>query len=385
MYSGGHGLIRETAQGVTVGFYSPLPPARTGVADYSAALLEGLRRCGEVWIAPARRSRNCDVALYHLGNNNLHAAIYRQALERPGVAVLHDAVLHHFLLGLLEPDAYVEEFVYNYGAWNRALATELWQYRAGSASDSRYFQFPMLKRIAERSRAIIVHNPAAARAVKAHAPKTPVIEVPHHFSPPEQPSEAAIARYRSSLGFQAGDFVFGVFGYLRESKRLATILDVFATLRRERPESALLIAGAFVSPDLERALGPLLARPGIRYRPRLSEREFWMAAGAVDACINLRYPSAGETSAIAIRLMGIGKPVLVTESEECARFPADACLRVASGLEERDSLWSHLVLLTSLPGLGRGIGQRGAGYIRGHHHLEQVVRQYGDTLCAYCG
>jgi glycosyltransferase involved in cell wall biosynthesis len=369
---------------VTVGFYSPLPAARTGVADYSAALLEGLKRYGEVRNAP-RNSRECDVALYHLGNNSLHAAIYRQALERPGVVVLHDAVLHHFLLGVLERDDYVEEFVYNYGAWNRALAADLWQHRAGSGSDSRYFQFPMLKRIGERSRAVIVHNPAAARAVKAHAPQASVVEVPHHFLTPEQPHEAAIARYRESLGFRAGDFVFGVFGYLRESKRLATVLHVFGALHRERPQTALLVAGAFVSPDLERALEPLLAQPGIVYRPHLPEREFWLAAGAVDACINLRYPSAGETSAIAIRLMGIGKPVLMTESEECARFPQDACLRIASGLEERDSLWSHLVLLTSVPGAGRGIGRRGAGYIRTHHQLQQVARQYWDTLCGYRG
>jgi glycosyltransferase involved in cell wall biosynthesis len=378
----GHGPVRKAAQAVKIGFYSPLPPARTGVADYSAALLKGLRPYGEIRTTP-RRSTQCDVALYHLGNNSLHAGIYRQALEQPGVVVLHDAVLNHFLLGLLEQDGYGEEFVYNYGAWNRALAGELWQCRAGSASDSRYFQFPMLKRIAERSRAVIVHNPAAARAVKAHAPETAVVEIPHLFSPPELPSEAAFVRYRESLGFPAGNFVLGVFGYLRESKRLAAILDVFAALRRERAETALLIAGEFVSADLERALEPLLAQPGIVYRPRLSEREFWLAAGAVDACINLRYPSAGETSAIAIRLMGIGKPVLVTESEECARFPEDACLRIASGLEERDSLWSHLVLLTSVPGVSRAIGGRGAGYIHAHHQLEQVARQYWETLCAY--
>ena len=119
------------------------------------------------------------------------------------------------------------------------------------------------------------------------------------------------------------------------------------------------------------------------YLPHLSEREFWLAAGAVDACINLRYPLAGETSAIAIRLMGIGKPVLVTESEECSRFPADGCLRIASGVEERDSLWSHLVLLTSMAGVGRAIGQRGAGHIRNQHGLEQVARLYWDALCEY--
>jgi len=127
---------------VTVGFYSPMPPARTGVADYAAALLGELRRHGRVEVAP----RDCDVALYHLGNNGQHAGIYRRALERPGVVLLHDAVLHHFLLGQLDESSYIEEFVYNYGEWNRGLARDLWHWRAASGSDPRYFCYPMLRR-----------------------------------------------------------------------------------------------------------------------------------------------------------------------------------------------------------------------------------------------
>src|ERR1035438_10034326 len=131
---------------MTLGFYSPLPPARTGVADYAAALLAELRRHGPVDVAPER----CDVALYHLGNNPLHAGVYRRALQQPGVVTLHDAVLHHFLLGQLDEMSYVEEFVYNYGEWNRGLAGELWRGRAASGTDPRYFEYPMLKRVAER-------------------------------------------------------------------------------------------------------------------------------------------------------------------------------------------------------------------------------------------
>jgi hypothetical protein len=56
---------------MTVGFYSPMPPARSGIADYAASLLAGLRAHGSVELAP----RRCDVALYHLGNNALHAGI----------------------------------------------------------------------------------------------------------------------------------------------------------------------------------------------------------------------------------------------------------------------------------------------------------------------
>ena len=140
------------------------------------------------------------------------------------------------------------------------------------------------------------------------------------------------------------------------------------------------MAGEFVSSDLERAVGPLLADPGVVRLPHLPEREFWKAAAAVDACINLRYPAAGETSGIAIRLMGIGKPVLVTESEECARFPEDACLRVASGAAELDSLTAHMVLLTSMTEVARAIGLRGAAHIQAHHRVDAISRQYWELI-----
>jgi len=365
---------------VTVGFYAPLPPARTGVADYAAALLAELRRHGTVETAPAR----CDAALYHLGNNALHAEIYRRALERPGIAVLHDAVLHHFLLGQLDERAYTEEFVYNYGEWNRGLACELWRGRAAAGADSRYFEYPMLKRAAQRALAVVVHNRAAERAVREHAPGARVVEIPHLFAPPELPSEAEAMRLRQRLGMAAGGFVFGVFGFLRESKGLIAVLESFRAVRRERPETALLVAGAFASRDLERAAAPLLAEPGVARLPYLEERDFWKAAMAVDACINLRRPAAGETSGIAIRLMGIGKPVLVTEGEETAAFPEDACIRIPAGTAEKESLERHMVLLTSMTEVARAVGQRGARHIREHHGVEQAAKRYWDLLCEYC-
>jgi len=369
---------------VTVGFYSPMPPARTGVADYAAALVAELRRHGRVKIAPGVPPGPCDVALYHLGNNALHAQIYRRALERPGVVTLHDAVLHHFLLGQLDEPTYIEEFVYNYGEWNRGLAGELWRGRATSATDSRYFQYALLRRVAERARAVVVHNPAAARAVKEHAPEARVVEIPHLFQAPAPPGEEEVARYRRRLGVEPGTFLFGVFGYLRESKRLPAVLEAFADVHRENPRTALLVAGEFVSTDLERAVEPLLGGAGVVRLGYLEEREFWLAAAAVDACINLRYPAAGETSGITIRLMGIGKPVMVTDAAECARFPEDACLRIAPGVAERESLRQHMILLTSISEVALAIGQRGARHVGAHHRVDLIGKQYWDLLCECC-
>jgi glycosyltransferase involved in cell wall biosynthesis len=364
---------------VKVAFHAPLPPARTGVADYAAALLAALRRHGSVEDC----ARDADVALYHLGNNQLHGEIYRRALAHPGVVVLHDAVLHHFLMGSLDRDAYIDEFVYNYGEWHRAQAEDLWRGRANSGFDRRYFDYPMLKRIAERSRAVVVHNPAAARMVRERAPGTAVVEIPHLFAPPELPPGWEAIRMRQNLGVRGHEFLFGVFGYLRESKRLWAVLRAFQRLRQARPDARLLIAGPFVSSDLERAAAPLLGGPGIVRLPYLAERDFWRAAGAVDACINLRYPAAGETSGIAIRLMGVGKPVLLTDGEENSRYPAGACLRIERGVAEEDSLRYNMFLLTSRKECAGEIGLRASGHIVERHQAVEIAKQYWETLCAY--
>jgi len=362
---------------VKVGFHSPLPPFRTGVADYSAALLSALRRFGEVEVdAP-----DASISLYHLGNNKLHTAIYERAIERPGVVVLHDAVLQHFYLGTLSEQAYIEEFVYNYGEWARDLAGDLWRSRARSVQDSRYFDYPMLRRPSETARAVVVHNRAAAAAVLRHAPRARVVEIPHLFVPPATPPAIEIERLRKTWRVEPGMFVFGVFGYLRESKRLWSVLKAFERVRAAGCNAVLVVAGEFVSADLERAISPALDGPGILRVGFMSDAEFWLAAHAVDACINLRHPAGGETSGITVRLMGIGKPVLVSEGDENAAYPLDACPRVPTGVAEPDALSEYITWFTRFPQDAGRIGRRAAAWIRKRHALDAVAESYWKLLC----
>ncbi|MFN3323968.1 MAG: glycosyltransferase family 4 protein [Bryobacteraceae bacterium] len=354
-----------------VGYYSPLPPERTGVADYSAALLAELRKLGEVEVGGDR-----DVSLYHIGNNGLHREIYRRAIERPGIAVLHDAVLQHFFLGSLDAGQYEEEFVYNYGEWHRDLARDLWSGRARSAADPRYFAYPMLRRIAECSRAVIVHNPGAAAIVARHAPRARVVEIPHLFQTPGPLHGSEPILLRSGWGLPARAFVFGVFGHLRESKRLTTVLRAFTRVKGSGAPVALLIAGEFASSDLARALEPMLRQPGILRAGYTPDPEFWRLAHAVDACINLRYPPAGETSGIAIRMMGIGKPVVVTDGPEVSRYPEAACVRVESGACETEMLAAAMEWLARHPEDAREIGIRARAHILEHHRADVVARRY---------
>ncbi|MGB6943447.1 MAG: hypothetical protein WBE37_13690 [Bryobacteraceae bacterium] len=362
---------------MTVGFFSPLPPARSGVADYSAELLRAMEPLGAVKV----NARDADVPLYHLGNNPLHGEIYGQALKTPGVSVLHDAVLHHFFLGSGDERQYVAEFIYNYGHWSEDLARELWRRRARSAADPEYFRYPMIKRVAERSRAVIVHNPRAAALVQEHVRGTTVHEIPLLFTlPAELPSQTDVIRWRAGLGISPRTFLVGVFGHLRETKRLLALLRAFQRAR-QAADIMLLVAGEFVSSDLARAAEPLLGNDaGIVRIGYLAERDFWLCAAAVDACINLRYPMAGETSMIAIRLMGLGKTVLVSAGDETSRFPEAACVRVDPGQAEEEMLAEYLVWLARCPDDCRAIGQRAAEHIRQHHAPARVAQLYWRAL-----
>jgi hypothetical protein len=363
-----------------VAFFSPLPPAPTGVADYSAALLAELRKHGDVVVG----AQDSDVALYHIGNNRLHRDIYRRALAAPGVVVLHDAALNHFFLGTLDQADYIDEFVFNYGEWTRSLAQDLWANRARSAADPRYFEYPMLKGLATASRTVIVHNPAAARIVRAHNPAARIVEIPHLFVPPALPAPVDTLRFRAQLGLGPRTLLAGVFGHLRESKRLCSILRTMDRLWRGGADVMLLVQGAFASSDLERAMTPLLENnPRILRIGHLPEPEFWRWAAATDVCINLRFPAAAETSGIAIRMMGTGKTVIFSTGEEIQRIPENACLRVDPGPAEETMLADYLRWLTSEREAGMEIGRRAATHIAREHAILHVAALYWHALAAH--
>jgi len=363
-----------------VGYFSPLPPAATGVADYSAALLPHLRALGQVEVGVEVDANQYDVALYHIGNNSLHRKIYECALVQPGVSVLHDAVLQHLLLGALDRDAYIEEMIYNYGEQARELGQQLWQERSRSGADARYFAHPMLKRIATVSRGIIVHNPAAANIVRQHAPSALITEIPHFFSAPALPLEADTLRFRTKLGIGPETLLVGTFGHQRETKRLSVLLRAFHRVIQTGADIRLLVSGGFVSKAFENAIGPLLDHPAILRTGYLPEPDFWRYAAATDLCVNLRYPSAGETSGIAIRMMGIGKPVLFTQSEAVARIPETACIRVDTGPAEEEMLAEYILWLARDHAAVKEIGRRAAEHIACHHAPEKIAQQYWNAL-----
>jgi len=96
-------------------YVSPLPPAPTGIATYSAAVLQGLRRIGfterhrmdVVWPIEPKHEGLVPwyrLGIYHLGNNvAFHRDVYRFACQVPGLIVLHDLAIDD-IVGRIEID-----------------------------------------------------------------------------------------------------------------------------------------------------------------------------------------------------------------------------------------------------------------------------------------
>ena len=373
-----------------IALVSPLPPAPTGVAEYASTLQKELSRHARVTAieSPINFSEleTFDACLYQIGNNQLHGDAYEAALRVPGIAVLHDVVLHHFMLGRLSREDYIEEFIFNHGEWLRDLAAELWQDRVLSAADQRYFDYPMIRRIVESSRAVIVHNPKAKRMVSeiAAAPgrNVPVYEIPHFAAAPPPPDDSERAATRARLHIPADAVVIAAFGYMRPSKRLRSLVHAAKLLTTPY---RLLLAGDFVSPEYEATVSALLHNvPSIRL-PFVPEEEFWRLAAISDICVNLRSPSAGETSGIAAKLTAAGKTVIVTGGEEYSAYPEGAVLKVDPGESEVEMLAHYLCALASEPEMRSTIGGRAARFAAEHQSVERVGELYMQALHQVAG
>jgi len=319
-----------------------------------------------------------DVVLYHLGNNvDYHAGIRRAALETPGVAVIHDVVLHHLVLGATlhrgDAAAYVDELRYCCGRTGEAAG--LRAVDPGVPVDP--WAFPLFERLVDRSLAVLVHNAFSRDRILASRPTARVEVVPHHLS---LAGAVPKAEARQRLGIPGDAVVLSSFGFITGAKLPFAVVEAFARVRREMPQARLVLAGE-ISPyfdfysGLDRAL-----LEGVTVTGRLGIEEFLCHMSACDVAVNLRWPTAGETSGTLIRLLGMGKPIVVTNAGAFAEVPDDCCAKVDHDATESAHLVALLSRLARDSDLRRRMGENAARYAGEVHAIERSAAAYAGLL-----
>lgn len=372
-----------------VDWLSPLPPAASGIADYSAELLAAMPSARDVrvfgagggadraWPFPTAACGGYHpdgrLAVYHIGNHRgFHGEIHDLALTHPGVAVLHEYRLRDLVreraLARGGPRAWLEELRYALGEAGPAVARG--EYTGGS--------FPPLlfERLVDRSRGVIVHSEHARRRVLASRPRARVWTVPHHYSPP---AAQAPPGGRESLGLPGVDsetLLIGIFGHVTYFKKVRQAIDAFAALHASVPRARLVIAGTQAHNDS--GLARLLADPpdGVDVTGRVPLDRLQALMAAVDVAINLRLDTAGETSGTCIRLLGLGRPIIVTDAGWFSEIPDDACLKIPDDAWEASTLSAFLLALAQRPDLRAAVGRNAARWIAHEHSISRTLAAY---------
>lgn len=375
--------------------FSPLPPQATGVADYLRDVLPALADAADVDLFsddyaqdpsavppqcgvyphqafPARRAEGrYDCAVYHLGNSPFHRYLYPYAVHYPGVAVLHDQVLHHLLAGMSEDGGsgfYFREMAYNAdtagvnAAWE-ALMTH---------TEVPFYAYPLNRRVLDTSLGIAVHSAYLRAAIEREAPAGLVAHIPMGMPLPPDPGAAADLRAR--FGLPQGRFIVGSFGQATAQKRIPQVLQAVGNVARQGLDIHYIIVGNVARElDLLGDADRLGLRDRVTVTGYVSDDVFNAYLHAVDVCVNLRYPTAGETSAAALRCMAAGRPTIVTAVGASLEFANDACLKAPAGEGEVASLESAVRTLHDHPKAAQLLGAGARAYVQREHSLQTAA------------
>ena len=380
-------------------YFSPLPPEPSGISDYSRELLPYLARWAEVhlyiddyqladkeiaWEFPVFNYRefpwrrplyDYDCTLYHLGNSAVHRYLYPYVSQHPGVVVLHDWVLHHFLAGQAldygRSGGYVREMSYAMGPAGANLA---WEIIAGQRTPP-YFEQPLSQRALDASLGVLVHSDYLRGLARAAAPETPVGVVPMGIPLPPDPGPKPQLRQR--LGLQANAYVVGSFGVATSYKRIPSVLRAVAQLAAEGIDARYVVVGEVARDlDIARDAAELGIGDRVLVTGYLPEQDFNAYLHAVDVCVNLRFPTAGETSASALRCMAAEQPTLVSNVDANRELPDECVLKIPVGAPEEAMLTRALRTLAAEPLARQALGSAAREYVASHHTLEQAARSY---------
>jgi glycosyltransferase involved in cell wall biosynthesis len=322
-----------------------------------------------VRLVPPGEVPPADVDVYEIGNSPAHGYVYRAALARPGVAVLHEWVLHDLVLhetaGRADPTAYVREMRRSHGEGGAFVARQVLQGLGGEILPAL---FAVNDRLLESSLAVVCTTASSARRAARRLPGRPVLHLPLHVvAPAAEGADRAAAR--RALGLAADAWVVTAPGLATRSKRLDVAIRAVARVRRDHPKTRLVVAGPRDEAlPLEDWAADAGLGDGLLVTGRLAMAELERHLAAADLVLALRFPDRGEMSAALLRALAAGRPALVTAGTPAAReFPEGIVVPVDPGPREEAELAAWIDALARRPALCAAIGRQAAALVRERH------------------
>jgi glycosyltransferase involved in cell wall biosynthesis len=399
-----------------IAYFSPLPPARSGISDYSRRLLESLKelytidlfhdasyfpRLGlgahefsyyDYRLFPRfQRSANYAGIVYQMGNSGFHGFVYDTLLEYPGLVVLHDFVLTdlHYWYSL-QPGADKEFLPREIERESPALAEEYrmsgtsWANEPGGIIEACNRRgLAMNRRVLAQAAGLVVHDSWSAERIRAlRLPSVPHAGiVPHGASLYVTPDDEK-ARIRGKFGLDDEQLVVGCFGILHTIKYPVEVVESFHALSRVHPTAQLLFVGRDVSGGVVQAkVDELGIADRVRFIGHVSMESFLQLMAITDIGVNLRRPpTRGETSGALLTLLGSGVPTIVSDVDAFSVYPSTVVEKIGPLTSGDRALERALFKLAERPDLRRKLGEAATRYVDEVHNWPRAAGLYAAAI-----
>lgn len=391
--------------------FTPLPPARSGIADYNAAFLPYVARHFDIDVFLDReevaddflranlklmshrefasRAHDYDAVVYDVGGSEFHAYMLDYLERYPGVVVLHDAYLGglygyaEFELG--QPARFGGEMLRSHGPRAR-------RYLAPSAKREEpvrdaMVNLPATRGVIESAIGIISHSPFNRDVATINYPEgfaAPYRIVPQMVRVPPPFDAAARRALKIALGFAADDFLVCTFGHVVWTKCGDTLLEAFARSSLSGLAGARLVyVGELAQDAFGDALRAAIARHPLASRITvtgyLDDKAYGAYLKIADVAVQLRIHSRGGTPKGVLDCLAHSVPVVVNNDASYTDYPDDVVIKMppepsAEGLSRLfDEIAEDPLRLAEFT-------QRGRDYVLREHAPEQVAARYALTI-----
>jgi glycosyltransferase involved in cell wall biosynthesis len=398
-------------------WFSPMPPVRSGIASCSADLVatlggeheidvfvdepntgaRGVKSAHEfVW---RHRRAPYDLTVFQLGNSSHHDFIWPYLFRYPGVAVLHDAHLHHARAAALLRTRRAADYRAEFAAAHPEASIDLAELAVAGFDSPLYYEWPMTRLVCAASRLALTHAPALAADLRAAVPGAAIesIRLGHGVRLSDDERHAARRRVTETWKLPDASVLIGVAGGLAPEKRLTQVLDAFAALRPYCPEAHLLLCGAPASHyDLAGDIRARGLEPHVTVTGYLdTDESLTDAVAAFDIALNLRWPTAREISGPWLRALAAGVATVIVDLAHLdvpsldprtwtvnpAGTGGEEPIAVAVDiLDEDHSLRLALRRLAADPDLRQRLGRAGRRHWEREHSPAVMVEDYRRAL-----
>lgn len=360
-----------------IGYVSPLPPDASGIADFAEELLPELKKHMDLEIfsrIPVKSEKlaegfslhsieelekkelreSCDLLVYQAGNNvRFHGEVLEKFQKYPGALEIHDFAMHHYLAESTyvkgDYEAYVKAMAYCHGKRGEITARNFLAGEGRAPWENDALRYNVNKYLVDQAVAVITHSDMAKQMIQAVSPDKPIVNIPLHTADILEDPALYQKKCRKKLGIQDNLLALGSFGYATRAKRIPEIVEALGRYASQGGmDFHYYIVGKVEEMDvnLERLAKQLGIGDKVTVTGFTDLETFKEYMGACDICFNMRYPTQGESSASLHRILGMGKPVIVSRIGSFEEYPDDIVLKISHDQNEVHEILEAVRTLT---------------------------------------